>query len=96
MLLRNADDDCRTTLAGVEPLDAVITSSGQSITAAVATDEHGRPSAPVSGGRCHQFGHRFRPIARRHDLNHMEAAGLELLEQRRQRHSGGRVDVVQQ
>jgi hypothetical protein len=54
----------RTTLFGVDPLDAVVSSSGDRIVAAERAGEHGRPGAPASGGRGHQFGHRFRPIAR--------------------------------
>src|ERR1019366_4505935 len=72
----------RRVVIALSPLWALVSTVGQ--------------APPVSGGRGHQFGHRFRPIARRHHLNHMEAVRLELLEQRRQRHSGGGVDVVQQ
>jgi len=56
--------------------------------------QHARPGALV--GRSDQFRHRSGPPAFGHHLHHMIAARFEFLEDHRQRHCGGRVDVVQQ
>src|SRR5262249_31338208 len=74
-------------------LDAVVLSSGQSIVVVGGFGQLGRRGFPVRGGRGYWFRDRFRPLATGHDVDHVIAVRLQLLEKDRQRHRRPAMDV---